>query len=135
VVRAIRSLRQAAGVDPAERVTATLGADTKAIASSLDVVAALANADVTLGGGDGPATIVRTIEVRIATRRDPAAEKARLERDLAEARAQLARSEELLARTEFTSKAPPKVIETERSRLTERRERVRLLQEELGRSR
>ena len=133
VVRAIRSLRQAAGVDPAERVTATLGADTKAIASSLDVVAALANADVALGGGDGPATIVRTIEVRIATRRDPAAEKARLERDLAEARAQLARSEELLARTEFTSKAPPKVIEAERSRLTERRERVRLLQEEFDR--
>jgi valyl-tRNA synthetase len=99
----------------------------------VDVIAALANADVTLGGGDGPATIVRTIEVRIATRRDPAAEKARLKRDLADAQAQLARSEELLARPDFSSKAPPKVVETERSRLTERRERVRLLQDELDR--
>jgi valyl-tRNA synthetase len=133
VVRAIRSLRQEAGIDPTERVIATLGADTKAIASSLDVIAALANADVTLGGGDGPATIVRTIEVRIVTRRDPAAERARLERELADARAQLARSEELLGRSDFTAKAPAKVIETERSRLTERRERVRLLQEELDR--
>ncbi len=133
VVRAIRSLRQEAGTDPSERVSATLGADTSAIASSLDVIAALANTDVTLGGGEGPATIVRTIEVRIATKRDPVAERARLERELGEARSQLARSEELLARPEFTAKAPPKVIETERSRLTERRERVRLLQEELER--
>lgn len=133
VVRAIRDLRQDAGAGPTERVSATLGGDTKAVASSLDVIAALALADVSLGGGEGPATVVRTIEVRIATRRDPAVERSRVERELSDARASLARSEELLARPGFAEKAPPKVVETERSRLTERRERVRLLQEERDR--
>ncbi|MGH2377399.1 MAG: valine--tRNA ligase [Candidatus Limnocylindria bacterium] len=134
VVRAIRSLRQEAGIDPSQRVTATLGADTKAVSSSLDVIAALASADVSLGGGQGPATIVRMVEVRISVRRDPAAERSRLERELADARASLARTEELLGTPDFAAKAPPKVVETARSRLTERRERVRLVQEELERT-
>ena len=133
VVRAIRSLRQDAGIEARERVAATLGGDASMVASSLDAVAALANAEVTLGTGDGPATVVRTVEVRIATRRDPAAERAKLERELAHARESLRRSEELLGRSDLTTKAPAKVVETERARLAERRERVRLLEEGIRR--
>jgi valyl-tRNA synthetase len=76
---------------------------------------------------------VRAVEVRMATRRDAVAERARLDRQLADAREALRRSEELLAKPGFVDKAPAKVVEMERSRLTERRERVRLLEEETRR--
>jgi valyl-tRNA synthetase len=135
VVAAIRSLRQDAGVAPGERVRAMLSGDTKAVAGSVDAIASLANADVTLGQGEGPAAVVRTVDVRIAATRDAAAERARLERDLAEAREQLRRSEELLGRESFAAKAPPAVVAKERARLAERRERIRLLEEELRRLR
>ncbi|MDE3194102.1 MAG: class I tRNA ligase family protein, partial [Chloroflexota bacterium] len=134
VVRAARAVRQEAGIDPGERVRATLSGQTDALAASLDAVAALVNADVTVGPGTGPAKIVRAVEVRVEARRDPAAERARLEGELADARAALARSEELLARPGFAEKAPKAVVEKERARLEERRAQVRLVEDQLARS-
>jgi valyl-tRNA synthetase len=60
-------------------------------------------------------------------------ERARLERDLADARSALARSEDLLARPGFAEKAPAAVVAKERARLEERRAQVRLLEAEIGR--
>ncbi|MEK7285477.1 MAG: valine--tRNA ligase, partial [Chloroflexota bacterium] len=106
VVRAIRDLRQEANVDPGDRVSVALGGDPSALAGSLDAISALTNADVTIGAGDGPASVVRTVEVRVAAKRDLAAERARLDRELVDARESLRRSEELLARAGFAEKAP-----------------------------
>ncbi len=134
VVRAARALRQESGIDPGEHVRVALSGQTGPVAASLDAIATLVSADVTLEAGSGPAKAVRAIEVRLEARRDPAAERARLERDLSDARAALARSEELLARPGFAEKAPAAVVNKERARLEERRAQVRLLEEGLGRT-
>ncbi|MBM4434894.1 MAG: hypothetical protein FJ028_07310, partial [Chloroflexi bacterium] len=135
VARAARALRQEAGIDPGARVRVSLSGATSAVASSLDAIAALANAEVAIGPGSGPAKAVRAIEVRIEAERDVAAERARLERELADAREALRRSEELLAKPGFADRAPKPVVEKERARLQERRAQVRLLEEELARLR
>jgi valyl-tRNA synthetase len=133
LVRAIRNLRQEAGVKPGERVKTTLGGDTTAIHDLADLIAHLAQTEVTFGSGGGQAAVVRAIEVRVSVERDPAEHRARLEKELAEAKEQLRRSRDLLARPGFAEKAPPNVVAGERAKLAEREERVRLLEEELRR--
>ncbi|MDE3103499.1 MAG: class I tRNA ligase family protein, partial [Chloroflexota bacterium] len=133
VVRAARSLRQEAAIEPGARVRVTLSGQTAPLAASLDAVATLTDGDITVGAGSGPAKVARAVEVRVEAERDPAAERARLVRELADAKAALARSEELLARSGFAAKAPAAVVDKERARLEERRAHVRLLEEELGR--
>ncbi|MBI2774322.1 MAG: hypothetical protein HYX56_07515 [Chloroflexi bacterium] len=131
VVRAIRELRQAADVAPNARVRVALAGETRAVAGSLDAIATLANADVTLGRGEGRVAVVRAIEVRLAVERDATAERARVARELTEARDSLRRSEELLERPGFADKAPVAVVERERAKLEERRAHVALLERQL----
>jgi valyl-tRNA synthetase len=133
LVRTIRNLRQEAGTKPGERVKTTLGGDTTAIHDLADLISHLAQTEVTFGSGTGQAAVVRAIEVRVAVERDPAEHRARLEKELAEAKEQLRRSRELLARPGFAEKAPPNVVANERAKLAEREERARLLEEELRR--
>jgi valyl-tRNA synthetase len=134
VVRAIRNLRQEAGHKPGERVKTTLGGDTTAIHDLADLISHLAQTEVTFGSGSGQAAVVRAIEVRVAVERDPAEHRARLEKELAEAKESLRRSRELLARPGFADKAPANVVANEKAKLAEREERVRLLEEELRRA-
>ena len=133
VVRAARALRQEAGVDPSQRASVSLSGRTETIAGLIEVIATLVNGDVALREGAGPSKTARAVEVRIEAQRDLAAERIRLDRELAEAREALRRSEELLARPGFAEKAPRPVVEKERARLEERRAQVRLLEEELRR--
>jgi len=133
VVRAIRNLRQEAGGKAGARVKATLGGESQRVRELAGEISALAQADVGFGGGTGTATVVRAIEVRVAIERDAAEERARLERELGDARSAAQRSRELLAKPGFAEKAPPAVVAGERARLAEREERVRLLEEELRR--
>ncbi|MGI8877781.1 MAG: hypothetical protein ACR2G8_04125, partial [Candidatus Limnocylindria bacterium] len=133
IVRAVRNLRQNAGIDPSQTVDVALAGDEAAIGWAVPFIAALTNAHVSLGAGEGSATLVRTVEVRLAARRDLVAERARLTRDLADARALLDRSRELLAKPGFADRAPKDVVEKERARLAEREERVRMLDEALRR--
>ena len=111
----------------------TLGGDTTAIHDLADLISHLAQTEVAFGSGTGQAAVVRAIEVRVAVERDPAEHRARLEKELAEAKESLRRSRELLARPGFAEKAPPNVVASERAKLAEREERVRLLEEELRR--
>ncbi|TMC02574.1 MAG: valine--tRNA ligase [Chloroflexi bacterium] len=134
LVRAIRNLRQEAGTKPGERVKTTLGGDTTAIHDLPDLISHLAQTEVTFGSGSGQATVVRAIDVRVAVERDPAEHRARLERELAEAKETLRRSRDLLARPGFAEKAPANVVSNEKAKLAEREERVRLLEEELRRA-
>jgi valyl-tRNA synthetase len=93
-------------------------------------VGELTRTEISFGGGDGPATMVRTVEVRLDAKRDVAAERARLDRELADATETVRRSRALLADGEFARKAPPDVVAKERARLAEREERLRLLEAE-----
>ena len=135
VVRAIRNLRQSSDVKPGQKAKLTLGGDVSAIRELSDAIAHLTQTEITFGTGPGKATVVRAIEVRLATEHDPAEHRARLEKELAEATASLKHSRELLARPGFAEKAPPSVVANEQAKLAEREERVRLLDEELRRSR
>ncbi|MBI2982880.1 MAG: hypothetical protein HYY42_01615 [Chloroflexi bacterium] len=133
VVRAARALRQEAGVDPSRRASVSLSGQTGGIAGLTEVIATLVNGDVALREGSGPSKTARAVEVRVEAERDIAAERARLDRELTEAREALRRSEELLARPGFAEQAPKPVIDKERARLEERRAQLALLEEELRR--
>jgi len=113
----------------------SLGGDSDQLRWAAADIGALTNADVAFGAGEGAATVVRTVEVRVLSKRDLGAERARLERALAEAREALRRSRELLASAAFSERAPAGVVAKERARLLEREEHLRLLEEELSRLR
>ena len=75
------------------------------------------------------------LEARIAAVKDSGGgdgDRARLERELAEATAMLEAAQRRLANTEFVSKAPPAVVENARVREAELRERVARLTARLG---
>jgi valyl-tRNA synthetase len=133
VVRAIRNMRQEAGLDPSLRAKVALAGDTAAVRDLLSQIGQLTHSHVTLGTGQGSATVVRAIEIRLVVERNESQERARLEREVEEARQMLQRSRELLAKPGFAEKAPAPLVEKERAKLAERAERLRLLEQELGR--
>jgi len=135
VVRAIRNVRQEGGVDPSARVKVSLAGETAAVRDLLAQIAELTHSEVTLGKGEGTATVVRAIEIRLVAERDEAEERARLEGDLDEARQMLKRSRDLLAKPGFADKAPTDVVDKEKAKLQEREGRVRLLEAELKKRR
>jgi valyl-tRNA synthetase len=131
VVRAIRNTRQEGGIDPSARVKVSLAGETKAVRDLLKQIGELTHSEVTLGTGEGTATVVRAIEIRLVVERDEAEEKARVERELQEATQMVTRSRELLAKPGFADKAPKEVVEKEKARLKEREDRLKLLEAEL----
>ena len=132
VVRAVRNLRQEGGLDPSARVKVSLAGETAAVRDLLSQIGDLTHSEVTLAeGGDGAATVVRAIEIRLAAVREQGQDDARLRKDLEEARVMLQRSRELLAKPGFADKAPKEVVEKEKTKLKEREDRVRLLEAEL----
>jgi valyl-tRNA synthetase len=146
VVRTIRNLRQQAGLDPSARAAVSLAGQTSPVRDLLDAIGQLTKSDVTLGpplhqgplplgAGDGAPTVVRAMEIRLVAERDAAGELERLERELIEARALVQRSRDLLARPGFVEKARPDVVRSEREKLAEREERVRILEQEIKKRR
>jgi len=136
VVRAIRNLRQEAGLDPSARVTVSLTGETAAVRDLLGPIGELTRSEVALqSGGEGAATVVRAIEIRLVVERNEADQRGRLERELDEATQMLKRSQDLLAKPGFADKAPKDVVDKERTKLREREERLRLLEAELERRR
>ena len=126
-MRAIRNLRQSGGIRPGQTATVTLGGEVTAIRELADAIAHLTQTDVSFGTGTGTATVVRAVEVRVTAEHDPKEHRARLEKELADAKTSLEHSRALLARPGVAEKAPPSVVASERARLAEREERVRLL--------
>jgi valyl-tRNA synthetase len=134
VVRAIRNARQEGGLDPSARAKVSLAGATAAVRDLLKQIGDLTHGEVTIGaGGEGAATVVRAIEIRLVAERNEAEERARLEKELAEAQSMLKRSRELVAKPGFADKAPKEVVEKEETRLKEREGRVKLLEAELAR--
>jgi len=132
VVRAIRNVRQEGGLDPSARVKVSLSGQTAAVRDLLKQIGDLTHSEVAIAaGGEGAATVVRAIEVRLVVERDEVDERARLERELQEATQMLNRSRDLLAKPGFADKAPKEVVEKEKTKLKEREERMKLLEAEL----
>ncbi len=144
VVRAIRNLRAEKNVKPGQRIPATLAAGQAAetLKAQAEAIAALARLDVDQlrieeALPEKPeghiALVVGAVEIYLplAGLVDPQEERARLEKELTEAEAQIARLEKLLA-SPFAEKAPPAVVQKERDRLAAFQESASKLREQLN---
>jgi valyl-tRNA synthetase len=135
IVRAVRNIRQDQNVDPRASVDVSVDGGRDTIEPERELVERLAGCRLAFGTGDGMATVVRGMTVRVKVpRADDTATRTRLEKELAEAREQLRRSRELLERGSFTAKAPPEVVDKERARLAEREAQVRKIEDDLRRA-
>jgi valyl-tRNA synthetase len=129
IVRGIRNLRSEKGVSPARRIPATLvsasvgsvlrqQADTLAALAGLDPTA-LTIQEILAAKPEGSiALVVGPVELYLplAGLVDLDEERLRLQKDLAEAQAQIERLEKLLS-SSFADKAPPAVVQKEREKL------------------
>ena len=129
VVRAIRNLRSEKNVKPSQRIPATLvSASAQEIlqeqAATLASLAGLEPSTMQILGSlsakpEGHIALVAgpvEIFLPLAGLVDSGEERARLEKDLAEAASQVERLEKLLA-SSFAEKAPPAVVQKERDKL------------------
>ncbi|HEY3111315.1 MAG TPA: valine--tRNA ligase [Chloroflexota bacterium] len=143
VIRAIRNARSEQRVEADRRVDAILvGAEAADLlleqAAAISTLAKVGKLEVhaTLPERPGQAIhlIAGPVEVSLplAGMVDTAAETARLEAELRQAAEQQARIETLLANPAFVGRARPDVVERERARLAETRERQAKLEQQLA---
>jgi valyl-tRNA synthetase len=143
IVRAIRNARAEKKVSPAKRIAATIvgGAKTSLFEEQRPLIAALAGLDYSLLSileslpakpENSIALVIGAVEIYLplAGMVDTAGERARLEKELADTRAQIERLEKLLA-GDFAGKAPPPVVQKEREKLAAYRETEEKLKSQL----
>jgi valyl-tRNA synthetase len=129
IVRSIRNLRAENNIPLSRKLPAVIAGGSRGslLREQSAVIASLAALDQaalsivdSLADKPGGATslVVGAVEVHIilAGAVDTAGERARLEKDLAEAKSQIERLEKLLS-SDFSSKAPPQVVARERDKL------------------
>ena len=132
VIRRIRERRQEADLEPRTKVQVALGGDAASLRPFVEIISSLTNAEVRFGPGDGAPTLVRAVEVRVDVARDAAADRARLEKELAEALKGLEHSRTLLEDPNFPMRAPAHIVEKERATLADREAAVASLRAELA---
>lgn len=145
IVRGVRNLRAEYRVDPGRWVAATLVAAGQApfyrrVAALIGEMPGCRLRPIqVVERTDAPveqaATLVvdgATVYVPLAGMIDIVQERARLEREQAEALAEIERAGSLLARPGFVEKAPPNVVGRERDKLDSLRERLAQLQQRLA---
>lgn len=127
VIRAIRNLRAEKNVKPGLKLAAIMVDSSGLIKQESRVIAALSNLDesklvihesLDTKPEGHIALVAGSIEIYLplAELIDPAEERARLTRELAQAEAQIARLEKLLS-SDFASKAPAAVVQKEKDKL------------------
>jgi len=141
LVSAVRNLRSEYRVDWKRWVPATViaGERSSALEQQAAVLATLGRLRpiTILADGDRPRRAIPVIAggvelyLPVEGMFDVAQETARLERELADATAEVGRAEALLARPGFVEKAPAEVVARERDRLAAAQERVAKLQASL----
>jgi valyl-tRNA synthetase len=144
VVRAIRNLRSEQDVKPGKRLPAAFAAGEKTamLLEQKTVLAALASLDpaqleiresLKAKPEKSTALVVGSVEIYLSLSglADSAEERARLEKDLAETEAQIARLEKLLA-SDFGDKAPGPVVQKERDRLAGFKQTAEKIKAQLG---
>jgi valyl-tRNA synthetase len=143
IVRTIRNLRAEKNVAPSKRIAATIaaGASLGLVREQSHVIAQLAGlneAELTLSDSlaekprDAAALVVGAVEIYLPLSGmvDLAGEKARLEKELKEARSHIERLEKLLA-GDFASKAPPALVQKEREKLEGHRKTAEKIEAQL----
>ncbi|MBI2757664.1 MAG: valine--tRNA ligase [Chloroflexi bacterium] len=143
IVRAIRNLRAEKSVAPSKRIAATFAAGEKTdlLKEQAATIASLAGLDHSLLSiqeslkkkpADSAALVIGPVEIflPLAGMIDPADEKSRLEKELAEAQSHIERLEKLLA-SDFAGKAPAPVVAKEREKLAGYKETAEKLRAQL----
>ncbi|MEW6285815.1 MAG: valine--tRNA ligase [Chloroflexota bacterium] len=144
IVRSIRNLRAEKNVPVSKKLAATIvgGAKTELLKSQADVIASLAGLDLsqitiyqslTDKPADSAVLVVGAVEVYLplAGMVNLEEERARLEKELKETEAHIARLEKLLA-SDFASKAPAPVVQKERDKLAAYKETAEKIKAQLA---
>ncbi len=139
LVNACRTLRGEMNLSPAQRVPAVIEGDTARIDTLAPYIGALArlsgvNAVATLTEADAPIALVGDMRVMLVVEIDKAAERARLDKEIARIEGEIAKAQAKLANPSFVERAPPAVVAQEKARLADfgtmldklRAQRVRL---------
>ncbi len=143
LVRAVRNARAEYDVEPKRRIAAVVAAGTQRdlLAAQSAIIASLARVDaaqlrIEEAIAEPPTPAVNLVVAADVTAYLPLAglvdlekEHGRLARAIETTESDIARSEALLAREGFVAKAPAAVVQRERDRLAEARERLAHLQE------
>jgi valyl-tRNA synthetase len=147
-IRGIRNARADAGIEPSAWLEAEVAIASPEARTAYEELAAAferlarvrvqrvtgSSTELAFQPGEGTLVVVgRDVETRV--RRDGAdlaRERARLEKELAEARELLAAADARLANEAFVSRAPAAVVDGARRRAAELRDRVAVLEERLG---
>jgi len=145
IVRSIRNVRSDAGVEPARWISADIYAGDMADAfgsarREIGFLARIADDELRIHSGppaqDAQAMTALAGDVvaslPLAGMVDLGAERARLEKELEEARAEQHRAEKQLSNEAFTSRAPEHVVQVQRDRLERAKEQVALIQQRLA---
>jgi valyl-tRNA synthetase len=144
VVRSIRNLRAEKNMAPSKRLAATVAAGAKAgllneQSATLAALAGLDASQLTILSSlqkkpeQSAVLVVGAVEVYLplAGMTDPADERARLEKELAEAQSHIDRLEKLLG-GDFANKAPAQVVQKEREKLAAYKETADKIKAQLG---
>ena len=145
IVRSIRNARAEAKVEPSKFIEALIAVEDHQfpIKNHIDAIATLARVsplsviektEKASREEQSKVLVLRDVEVilPLAGMIDLAAEKARLQKEIEGAQGQIARIEAKLQNEQFTSKAPAKVVEKERSNLAEYRGKLERLNKQLA---
>jgi len=144
IISAIRTARAEKKVEPGKKIGALIAAGEQLpiLQAQLESLAALAYLDpkhLTLAASlaeksaNAISLVVSGVEIHLplAEMVDQDAEKARIEKELAEVESQIARLEGLLGST-FAQKAPPAVVEKERQKLAAYQDTAKKLRDQIG---
>ncbi|MFQ5857981.1 MAG: class I tRNA ligase family protein, partial [Anaerolineae bacterium] len=143
LIRGIRNARAEYNVDPGRRIAAIISADGQArlLRQHASIITALARLDeaqleIVADLAEPPAQAASVVVgdgvqayLPLAGLVDLDRERDRLASAIEEVKAEIAKAEDLLGNDQFTSKAPAEVVQRERDKLAEARDRLARLQE------
>jgi valyl-tRNA synthetase len=136
LVTEVRRFRSDQGLRPGQRVAARLvGIEATPLAGHEEPIRSLLRLTSPADGFAASASLVAegiTVELDVAGAVDVAAERRRLEKDLAAARNEAGQAERKLANAEFTAKAPAAVVARTRQRLDHARDDMTRLEHRLA---
>jgi valyl-tRNA synthetase len=136
LVTEVRRFRSDQGLRPGQRVAARLvGIEATPLAGQEERIRSLLRLGPPGDGFAASASLVAediTVELDVTGAIDVAAERRRLEKDLAAARSEAEQAERKLANADFTSKAPAAVVDKTRARLDAARADITRLEQRLA---
>ncbi len=136
LVTEVRRFRSDQGLRPGQRVAARLvGIEATPLAGHEEQIRSLLRLTGPADGFAASASLAAediTVELDVAGAVDVAAERRRLEKDLAAARSEAEQAERKLANADFTAKAPAAVVDKTRQRLAAAQSDVARLQDRLS---